>query len=214
VLLGLDYQPIGYYELRLFNAAAAGEGLHAGLYPNSTAVDPAARNALKKTVSRLVKGLGKQASKQVDNALQSVGKPLREKVLGMLKGIADVNQREWLMNQLGENRPGLNERYKTLAETADSEAADALLTRVDIWAAWLRDARNAVGHVNTGQLQAKIPEKALYRMVYITRALLHLVLIDQLGISGEIQRGVVQKLWGYSATRFRDAIRDATSQQQ
>jgi hypothetical protein len=45
-------------------------------------------------------------------------------------------------------------------------------------------------------------------MVYITRALLHLVLIDQLGISGEIQRGVVQKHWGFSAAKFRDAVRD------
>jgi ApeA N-terminal domain 1 len=200
VLLGLDYQPIGYYEVRLFNVAAAGEGFHAGLYPNSTAVDPAAHNALKKKVSRLLKGLGKGARRRVEGALETIQEALRDKALGLLEGVANKTERDWVMNQIGENRPGLNERYKELAGTADSEAVDALLTRVDIWAGWLRDARNAVGHVNTGQLQAKIPEKALYRMVYITRALLHLVLIDQLGISAEIQRGVVQELWGFSAT--------------
>jgi hypothetical protein len=54
--------------------------------------------------------------------------------------------------------------------------------------------------------------KALYRLQYIMRALLHLVLIDQLGISAEVQRGVVQDLWGLSAARYREAVRDATSQ--
>jgi hypothetical protein len=78
----------------------------------------------------------------------------------------------------------------------------------------LRDARNAVGHVNTGQLQEKIPEKALYRLQYITRALLHLVLINQLGISAEIQRRLVheQHIWGFSAAQFREAVTEATRQ--
>jgi hypothetical protein len=213
VLLGLDYEPGGYYEVRLFNAAAAGEGFHAELCPGSTSVDADDHDALKKTVSRLLKGLGKGARNRVKGALDTVQIALRDKALGLLEGVANKKQREWVMNQIGENRPGLNERYVELAGTADSEAVDALLTRVDIWAGWLRDARNAVGHVNTGQLEAKIPEKALYRLQYITRALLHLVLIDQMGISAEDQRSVVQHLWGFSATRFREAVIEATTQQ-
>jgi hypothetical protein len=212
VLLGLDYEPGGYYEVRLFNAAAPGEGFHAELYPDSTAVDSDVHDALKKTVSRLLKGLGTGARNRVEGALQIVQTALRNKVLGLLEGVAKPEQRQWVMNQIGENRPGLNERYVELAGTADSEAVNALLTRVDIWAGWLRDARNAVGHVNTGQLQAKIPEKALYRLLYITRALLHLVLIDQLGISAEVQRRVVQDVWGFSAARFREAVIEATPQ--
>lgn len=214
VLLGLDYQPIRYYDVLLFNAAAAAEGFHAGLYPTSTAVDPAEHKALKKTVSRLLRGLGKGgARKTTEGALQNIQVALRDKVLGILDGVANSKQREWVMNQIGENRPGLNERYVELAGTADPEAVIALLTHVDTWAGWLRDARNAVGHVNTGQLQAKIPDKALYRLQYITRALLHLVLIDQLGISAEVQRESVQELWSFSAAKFRDAVRDATLQQ-
>lgn len=214
VLLGLDYQPIGYYDVLLFNAAAAAEGFHAGLYPASTAVDPGEHKALKSTVSRLLKGLGKGGvRKTTEGALQNIQVALQDKVFGILEGVANAKQREWVMNQIGENRPGLNERYVELAGTADSEAVAALLTHVDTWAGWLRDARNAVGHVNTGQLQAKIPEKALYRLQYITRALLHLVLIDQLGISAEVQREIVQELWSFSAARFRDAVRDAMLQQ-
>jgi hypothetical protein len=216
VLLGLDYQPIGYYEVRLFNAAAAGEGFHAGLYADSTAVDPDEHDALKKSVSRLLKGIGKkQARKTVEGALESVQEGLRDKVLGMLEGVPSEKQRGWVMNQLGENRKGLNERYKELTEKADSEAVGELLTNVDRWAGWLRDARNAIGHVNTGRLQEKIPEKARYRLQDITRALLHLVLIAELGISADVQRRVVrdENLWEFSAARFREAVEDATPQE-
>ena len=215
VLLGLDYQPIGYYEVRLFNAAAAGEGFHAALFPDSTAVDPDEHDVLKKTVSRLLKGIGRGgARKTVEAALAPLQNALLNKVIGLLEGVASAKQRQWVMNQIGENRPGLNERYKALAGTADPEAINELLTNVDIWAGWLRDARNAVGHVNTGQLQEKIPEKALYRLQYITRALLHLVLINQLGISAEIQRRLVheQHIWGFSAAQFREAVTEATRQ--
>lgn len=216
VLLGLDYQPIGYYEVRLFNAASAGEGFHAGLFPDSTAVDPSEHRALKQKVSRFAKGLGRQARRQVEDALENIQPPLREKVLGILDGLSVVKQREWLMNQIGENRKGLNERYVELAGRADSEAVDKLLTDVGKWAGWLRDARNAVGHANTGRLQEKIPEKARYRLPDITRALLHLVVIAELGISAEVQRRVVgdQNLWGFSAERFREAVQDATAHQQ
>jgi ApeA N-terminal domain 1 len=210
-LLGLDYQPIGYYEVRLFNAASAGEGFHAGLFPNSTAVDPADHNALKRKVSRFAKGLGRQARRVVEDALADIQTGLREKVLGILEGVASVPQRQWVMGQLGENRKGLNERYEELARRPDSEAVNELLTNVDRWAGWLRDARNAIGHVNTGRLQEKIPEKPRYRLQDITRALLHLVIISELGISTEVQRRVVgdQNIWGFSAARFRKAVNDA-----
>jgi hypothetical protein len=215
VLLGLDYQPAGYYEVRLFNVAAAGEGIHAGLYPDRTAVDPDQHEALKKAVSRLLKGLGTGGARtRVQAALSAIQEALRDKVLGLLDGVADAKQREWVMNQIGENRPGLTERYKQLAETADSEAVEELLTSVEAWAAWLRDARNAVGHGNPGRLREKIPENVLYRMVYISRALFHLVLLKELGIDSRAQRRAVREIWGFSAARFRSAVLDATQDPQ
>ena len=87
----------------------------------------------------VLKGLSKGARKRVEGELQTIQIALRDKVLGILEGVANNKQREWVMNQIGENRPGLNERYEELAGTADSEAVNALLTRVDTWAGWLRD---------------------------------------------------------------------------
>jgi hypothetical protein len=147
----------------------------------------------------------------VEDALADIQTGLREKVLGILEGVASVPQRQWVMGQLGENRKGLNERYEELARRPDSEAVNELLTNVDRWAGWLRDARNAIGHVNTGRLQEKIPEKPRYRLQDITRALLHLVIISELGISTEVQRRVIgdQNIWGFSAARFRKAVNDA-----
>ena len=65
--------------------------------------------------------------------------------------------------------------------------------------------------MNTGELDAKVPENARYRLEYVTRALLHLIILAELGISAEIQRAVVQQAWEYSAEQFRDAVRAATA---
>jgi hypothetical protein len=55
-----------------------------------------------------------------------------------------------------------------------------------------------MGYANTGRLEEKISEKALYRLAYISRALPHLVLINELGIGAEVQRRAVREIWGFS----------------
>lgn len=212
VLLGLDYQEGGYYENRLFNAASAAEGFHAALCPDTSAIPADAYAAAKKQISDALAGLRPGLLRKVTPIVEALSGDEQKKVLGLLGGV-DKAQREWAMSKLGDNRPGLKARYLELATKADEEAVTALLTDVDTWAKWLRNARNAIGHLNTGELATQVPdENARYRLVYITRALLHLILLSELGVDAETQRRLVNDEWGYSAEHFGDAVRNTSSQ--
>jgi hypothetical protein len=60
----------------------------------------------------------------------------------------------------------------------------------------------------------RVPDgDARYRLVYITRALLHLIVLSELGMSAETQRRLVNDELSYSAERFRDAVRDHAQRQ-
>lgn len=207
VLLGMDYQPDGYHENRLFNAAAAAEGFHAALFPEATSWPSDVHAAIKKRVSRALTGLRKGLLSKVTGLLDQLPNHEQEIVVPLVTPLSEARQREWVMTRLGDNRPGLKERLLQLATKADRTAVHGLLTDVDIWAQWLRNARNAIGHLNTGVLEASIPdEDALYRLDDITRALLHLVILAELGLSADTQRRLVNDEWGYSAARFGDAV--------
>lgn len=209
VLLGLDYQPVGYYENRLFNAASAAEGFHAALCPDTTALPAEIHTALIKQVSTALSGLTKGLLKKVAGLIGKLPTHERQKVDALLVGVADPAQRNWVMNKMGSNHPGLMDRYRELASKADSEAVDALVTDPDVWAGWLRDARNAIGHLNTGKLVEKIPdEDARYYLAAVTRGLLHLVTLAELGITAENQRLLVATEWSYVARRFGIAVRN------
>ena len=159
-LLGLDYVHSGYYENRLFNAASAAEGFHAALFPDSTGLPPEAHSSLVR---------------QVERAL-----------FYFLKA-----DRNWGLSRIKDNRLGLKDRLVELVTKADDEAVQSLVTNVDTWAKWLKNARNAIGHLNTGELERKVPlEEARFRLEYITRAVLHLIILAELGMSGGDQRQV------------------------
>lgn len=85
-------------------------------------------------------------------------------------------------------------------------AVDDLLGDRDTWAKWLSRARNSIGHLNTGELEKNVPEDARYRLTYVTKALLHLVLMQQLGIGSSYQRKAVNDNWGYSAREFKASV--------
>lgn len=179
-LLGLDYIRGGYYENRLFNAASAAEGFHAALFPDSTGLPPEAHAALV------------------------------EKVEQALSDVAGVD-RNWALSRIKDNRPGLKDRLLELATKADRDAVHSLVTDVETWAKWLKNARNALGHLNTGELERKIPlDDARHRLAYITRALLHLIILAELGMSGEDQSRVVFEKWRYAAGKFGEAIAATT----
>lgn len=178
-LLGLDYIGGGYYENRLFNAASAAEGFHAALFPDSTGLPTEAHSALVR---------------QIERAL-----------FYFLK-----RDRDWGLSRVKDNRPGLKDRLVQLVTKADDEAVESLVTNVDTWAKWLKNARNAIGHLNTGELERKVPlEEARFRLEYITRAVLHLIILAELGMSGEDQRQVVFEKWRYAAGKFGEAVAEA-----
>jgi hypothetical protein len=61
--------------------------------------------------------------------------------------------------------------------------------------------------LNTGELERRLQlEEARFRLQYITRALLHLIILAELGLSGEGQRQVVFEKWRYAAEKFREAV--------
>lgn len=181
VLLGLDYTSGGAYQNRLFNAGSAAEGFHTALFPDSTGLPTDKHSAVVRQVTRAL--------------------------FYFLK-----DDRNWALSRVKDNRPGLKDRLVELVTKVDDQAATRLLTDVETWAKWVKNARNAIGHLNTGELEKKVPiEEARYRLEYITRALLHLVILAELGISGDKQRRIVRDNWDYSAERFGVAVRASQS---
>ena len=139
--------------------------------------------------------------------------PAMRGLTALLDGVCDApfyalkKDRDWAMSRIKDNRPGLKDRLVELVKKADSEAVQSLLTDVDTWAKWLKNARTAMGHLNTGELEQKVPlEDARYRLEYVTRALLHLIILSELGSTGEEQRRVVLEHWRYSADKFGEAV--------
>lgn len=169
VLFGIDYHPSVYYENQLLNAASAAEGLHAKLFPNSTAIDPAEHEAVRESLKTLD---------------------------------LSAERRQWLFDQTGHNRPGLQQRLLELCDVPDQQAVDSLLQDRELWARWLSRARNAIAHANDGQLQKSVPKEVRYRLTYVTKALLHLVLLGRIGVSAELQRSAVENQWIYVANAF------------
>lgn len=127
-----------------------------------------------------------------------------------IEEIFEGNQKAWIKPRVGDNRPGLKDRYMELAALADSDSVLSLVGNIDVWAKWLKNARNAIGHLNTDELEKKVPEEARYRLTSITKAMLHLILIDQLGMGAEIQRRAVREIFDHEARMFRNVSSSAT----
>lgn len=131
-------------------------------------------------------------------------KKIRDLIKAALKG---VDHREWALNAVGRNRSGLTKRCVELTELADATAVESLLGDAQVWAKWLVWARNAVGHGNlTNPRDDDTPEEAYYRLFDITKHLLHLILMNQLGLDAALQQRAVTGHWGYQARRFRELV--------
>lgn len=174
VLLGLYYDPNGYYENNIFNAASAAEGFHKALRPDSVDLVP---------------------DKHAD-------------LIRRVKETFSADELDWVLPRVGSNRPGLKGRYLELADIPEIEAVENLLGNVEVWARWLKGARNAIGHLNTGELDKKVPESARFRLTYVTRALLHLVIMTEIGLPRELQVQAVNEVWWYSADAFSKAVKE------
>nr|WP_143545585.1 HEPN domain-containing protein [Rhodococcus sp. 06-1059B-a] len=113
---------------------------------------------------------------------------------------------EWVKRRVNSNHPGLKHRYLQLTTHPDQEAVVSLLTDVETWARWLKNARNAIGHLNTDELDLVVPEPARYHLTNVSKAFLHLVLLAELGISPDIQRTAVHNVYSFQASVFKKAV--------
>ncbi|MEU5879450.1 HEPN domain-containing protein [Spirillospora sp. NPDC047279] len=123
--------------------------------------------------------------------------------------ISDKTQRHWIKGRLRNDR-GYKDRLLDLADIPSAQAVSYLLTDVDVWAKWVRDARNALAHLDSAKLE-KIPEEARYRLGPLTSALMHLVLLEKLGVSPEHQLHAAERSYGFAARAFRTAIEEAAT---
>ena len=105
----------------------------------------------------------------------------------LISAIADEpdDVRQFVNAEL-RNKPTLYHRLLDLASIPDQQAVDALIKDRSAWATALKDSRNDLAHANERESgDESVP--AVY-LLEVTYALLCLVLMAELGISGETQR--------------------------
>lgn len=129
---------------------------------------------------------------------------IKAKVLEAFEG----EDLDWVRIRVNSNHPGLKDRYLQLAAHPDQEAVVKLLTDIETWARWLKKARNAIGHLNTNELDRAVPESARFYLTNISKAFLHLVLLQELGLSPEIQRRAVDIVYSFLASQFKIAVEE------
>jgi hypothetical protein len=92
------------------------------------------------------------------------------------------NQREWLHQKIGENKPTLRQRLLDLARIPYAEVMSEMLPNPSAWAKATRDERNAVAHGGKNMTR-DVP--LLAAIVATTTAVVLLNLLHQLGIPAE-----------------------------
>ena len=91
------------------------------------------------------------------------------------------DQRQWLNQKLGDNKPTLRQRLLDLAAIPDAEVMAAILPNPQAWAKATKDERNPVAH--GGNMTRDI--ELLSAIVTTTTAVVLLNLLHQLGIPKE-----------------------------
>lgn len=151
------------------------------------------------------------------SAAESIHRALRPKATGLPAGehkaalaaikraVKGYEHGLWFLGRL-RNDPGFTDRMHQLAAIPSTEAVTSLLADTGQWARWLRDARNAVAHLEGTDL-GKIPAEARYQISEVTIALLHLVFLAEIGLSPEIQMRAVNVVYGGATENFRNAVK-------
>ena len=79
------------------------------------------------------------------------------------------------------------ERLLALAGLPDSEAVATLISDLPKWAKYLKEQRNGLAHGDRERIGADTT-RMVFDTLEVTRALLGLVLLSQMGLSPEVQR--------------------------
>ena len=78
------------------------------------------------------------------------------------------------------NKPGFKARMRMLLTVPDPDAVQEVLRdKEDLWVKWITQARNAIGHSNYDDMK-EIPPEIGQALLYVTKTLLHLVMLAEL----------------------------------
>ncbi len=117
-------------------------------------------------------------------------KTLKQKIRGAITDDPDDDVRAFVANVL-HNNPTYRERLLDLADIPQSAVVDELLADRERWATMLKRSRNDLAHANE-RSTANVDTSAAFWLLEITYALLHLVLMAELGLDGEAQRRALE----------------------
>ena len=107
--------------------------------------------------------------------------------------------REWLHSRL-RNEPSYKDRLLQLAELPDQTAVNSLIPDRSAWARDLKDARNGMAH----RARPNVSYDTLFELAEVSRFLLYLVLMNELGLPGEVQQRALQQNQFLSIYRHED----------
>ena len=114
--------------------------------------------------------------------------------------------RDWVLGRVSGNRPSLRGRIVQLGQLPDEIAVRDLVGDPDRFARILVRVRNDISHANKSLTDLDYPDDVLYRLEYISKAFLHLVAFQCIGLSADLQRRVVSERWSWSAAKFKSAL--------
>lgn len=163
MLFGLRYIPDGYTQSRLMASVTVAEAMHRELYPDSTPLSVEQLEALLLRIRTVTTGNDPQAKAE----------------------------RQYVNDNLRHNRLSCKERLLRLAEIPDEVAVAELISDVPRWAKFVRDARDGVAHASRDRLTSETAGIGLYALE-VNIMLVSLVLMAEIGVSGEVQRRAVR----------------------
>jgi hypothetical protein len=158
ILFGLSYISAGYTDTRLLGAATAAESLHRALHPD-------------------VKRVSEQRFQEIRGLIMSALAGKDPKM---------VEARAFVHNSL-YNEILYKDRLIELAESPDPDAVASLIEDVPKWAKYLKDQRNGLAHGDRSGDGSDVT-RMTYDALEVTKALLGLMLLSELGLSAEMQR--------------------------
>ncbi|KAA0927908.1 MULTISPECIES: HEPN domain-containing protein [Rhodococcus] len=120
-----------------------------------------------------------------------------------IKALPEGPVRRWALSATQRNQPGFAARMRELASIPDSEAVATVLHNKAMWVTWMVNARNAIGHSSWDGME-KIPREVRPALTYVTKTLLHLVMLERLGLSPEQQRNAAPATYYNLRQRYED----------
>jgi hypothetical protein len=112
---------------------------------------------------------------------------MRTRVIGAFPGKdGDAKATRAFLSDYLHNDMRYKDRLLALAEIPDQKAVSALISNVPRWAKYLKDRRNGLAHGDG--TRSPDDDMAVHSALEVTIALLGLVLLNELGLSSEVQR--------------------------